>query len=68
MSDKQKPMNEKMKGIVNAIGVIAEMTLLFYRNALGAGATPDEAIKLTQAFIGASLFGNNGNVEQDSES
>lgn len=56
----EKSMNEQMKDFINAIGAVAEMTLLFYRNTLGAGATPEEALRLTQAFIAATIFGNSG--------
>lgn len=59
-------MGEEMKNFINAIGAISEMTLIFYRNTLNAGATMDEAIKLTQAFIAATLFGNQtGKKEPD---
>ena len=37
----------------------AEMALIFYRAAIGAGATPEEAMKLIQAYIGAVLFNQN---------
>lgn len=50
--------NEAMKDLLNALGAIAEMTLVFYRDTLNAGATAEEAFKLTQAFIAASLYGN----------
>lgn len=54
-----KKSNDKaIEEIVNALGAIAEMSLVFYRNALNSGATSDEAFKLTQAFIAANIFGN----------
>lgn len=59
MDGERKPKNEQMKGLIDALGAVAEMSLVFYRDTLGAGATPDEAFKLTQAFIAASLYGNN---------
>ena len=43
----------------NALGMTAEMALIFYRAAIGAGATPEEAMKLIQAYIGAVLFNQN---------
>lgn len=60
-----KPNNEFMNDFVNAIGAVAEMTLIFYRNAINAGATEDESFKLTQAFIAATVFGNNGHQKSD---
>ena len=43
----------------SALGMTAEMALIFYRAAIGAGATPEEAMKLIQAYIGAVLFNQN---------
>ena len=45
---------------INGIGMIAEPTLLFYRSTLSAKATQEEAMRLTQAFIAATLYGNKG--------
>ena len=56
----KKAKNEAVKDLVNALGAIAEMSLVFYRDVLNSGATPDEAFKLTQAFIAANIFGNAG--------
>ena len=56
----KKAKNEAVKDFVNALGAIAEMSLVFYRDVLNSGATPDEAFKLTQAFIAANIFGNAG--------
>ncbi len=53
--DKEK----KMEQLRNGLGMTAEMALIFYRAALGAGATPEEAMKLIQAYIGAVLFNQN---------
>lgn len=53
--DKKK----QMEGLKNAMGVTAEMSLIFFRAALGAGASMEEAMKLVQAYIGAVLFGQN---------
>lgn len=60
-----KPMNEQMKELVNAIGVIAETSLLYYRTIVGAGATPEEAVRLTQAYIAALMFGGTGQKKSD---
>lgn len=50
---------EQMEQLRNALGMTAEMALIFYRAAIGAGATPEEAMKLIQAYIGAVLFNQN---------
>lgn len=51
---------KKLKEFISAIGAIAETTLLFYRGALDAKATPEEAMRLTQTFIAALMYGNKG--------
>lgn len=53
--DKEK----KLEQLRNALGMTAEMAPIFYRSAIGAGATPEEAMKLIQAYIGAVLFNQN---------
>ena len=58
-------MDKKTEGIRNAIGVTAEMSLLFYRATIGAGATPAAALKLTQAYIAAMM--NGGTQQQNRE-
>ena len=55
----EKNQKEKMQEFMNALGAIAEMTLVFYRDLLAVGATQEEALKLTQAYIAASLYGHN---------
>ena len=45
---------EHLEQLRNALGVTAEMALMFYRAALGAEATPEEAMKLVQAYIGST--------------
>lgn len=39
-----------------AVGVMAETALILFRAVLGAGATMDEAAKITQAYIAALLY------------
>lgn len=40
------------------------MTKIFYRNVIEAGGTQEEAMRLTQVFIAASILnGNNGKKE-----
>ena len=53
--DKEKKLEQLRTGL----GMTAEMALIFYRAALGAGATAEEAMKLIQAYIGAVLFNQN---------
>ena len=43
--------------LINAIGTVAESSLVFYRAAIGAGATEGEATRLLQAYIAAMPFG-----------
>lgn len=43
--------------LINAIGTTAESSLVFYRAAINAGATEQEATRLLQAYIGAMAFG-----------
>lgn len=50
--------NDKFKELYKAIGVLAETGILFYRATIQAGATPGEAMILTQAFIRASMQGD----------
>lgn len=50
--------NDKFKELYKAIGVLAETDILFYRATIQAGATPGEARLLTQAFLRASMQGD----------
>lgn len=43
--------------LINAIGTVAESSLVFYWAAIGAGATEGEATRLLQAYIAAMSFG-----------
>lgn len=55
---------QQIQEFINGIGMIAETALLFYRSTLAAKATPEEAMRLTQAFLAALLYGHkNGNQE-----
>lgn len=58
----QKEMVELMK---NQIGAVAEMTLIFFRATIAAGATMEEALKLTQAYLAAMIHGNNKDPQQE---
>lgn len=50
--------NDKFKELYKAIGVLAETGILFYRATIQAGATSREARLLTQAFLRASMQGD----------
>ncbi len=47
--------NEPLKDLLTALGVAAEASLTFYKAAIGAGATPEEAYVLTKAYLAASM-------------
>jgi len=49
------------------IGVLAETGILFYRATIQAGATPGEAMILTQAFIRASMQGDDTSASESEE-
>lgn len=57
--------NDEIKKLLNALGIAAEASLAFYRAAIGAGATPDEAYVLTKAYLAASM--QSGKSEEDGE-
>lgn len=61
--------DNKIKELLNAIGVLAETSIFFYRAVLQAGATPGEAMVLVQAFIKASMLagGEKSNRESENE-
>lgn len=46
-----------MEDTIKSVGVTAEMGLIFFRATLGAGATMEEAMWMTQAYFSAILFG-----------
>lgn len=59
---------EEVERMIQGVGATAEMSLIFYRAAIEAEATPAEAIKLTQAYLAALLFGNQKNQQKPPES
>lgn len=59
---------EEVERMIQGVGATAEMSLIFYRAAIEAEATPAEAIKLTQAYLTALLFGNQQNQQKPPES
>ena len=48
----------QLKEFMNAIGAGAETILIFYRSIVKAGGTQEEATRLTQALIAATIFGD----------
>lgn len=56
--------NDKFKELYKAIGVLAETGILFYRATIQAGATPGEAMISTQAFIRASMQGDDTSASE----
>ena len=59
--DKEK----KLEQLRNALGMTAEMALIFYRSAIGAGATPEEAMGLLARKTG--IYGMIGGQVVDVE-
>lgn len=59
---------EEVERMIQGVGATAEMSLIFYRAAIEAEATPAEAIKLTQVYLAALLFGNQQNQQKPPES
>ena len=57
--------NDAVKELLNAVGAVAEMSLNFYRAALNAGATREEAFVLLQSFISASIHGGKEKSNED---
>lgn len=60
-------MNDKINAMLDALGAIAEMSYQFYTATLNSGATEDQAIRLTEAFIKASMTATNGKENPDAE-
>lgn len=54
--------SKKTNEFMNAVGAMAEMSLVFYRATLGAGANVMEATRLTQAYIAAMVYGKGQNA------
>lgn len=59
---------KQLKEFMNAIGAIAETTLIFYRSVIDAGGSQEEAMRLTQALIAGLMFGNKGGQENGGKS
>lgn len=54
-------MNEKFKAFVNEVGVLCETWTIIYRNFIGQGLDPKEAMMHTQGFMTAFFKGVTGN-------
>lgn len=67
MADKKPPINDQVKALTDALGAVAEMSLIFYRDVLAVGATYEEATKLTQAFIAANIYGSGAGKDRKEE-
>lgn len=50
--------NDRLKELLNALGVLAETSLLFYRAVIQAGASEEEAKFLTRLSFRASMTSN----------
>ena len=55
---------EQVEMLKSTIGAMAEMSLIFFRAAVDVGATMEEALKLTQAYLAATIHGNNKEPQQ----
>lgn len=55
---------EQVEMLKGAIGATAEMALIFYRATIASGATMEEALKITQAYLAAMIHGNNKDPQQ----
>ena len=47
----------QIKELIDSVGAVAEMSLVFFRSVLGAGGTIEESMRLTQVFIAAQIWG-----------
>ena len=57
--------NDAVKELLNAVGALAEISLNFYRAAINAGATREEARVLVQSLIAACLHGKREDGHED---
>lgn len=53
-----------MGELFDAVGALAEMSMLFYKATINAGATEEQANILITAFLRASLQKNGKNKEE----
>ena len=57
--------DDAVRKLLDAVGVLAEMSLNFYRAVLNAGATKEEAFALLQSFISATIHGSKEESNED---
>ena len=57
--------NDAVRGLLNAVGALAEMSLIFYRALLNAGATKEEAFVLLQSFISPTIHGRKAESDEN---
>lgn len=55
----------QVEGLKNAVGVVAEMSLIYFRALQAAGASAEECMKLTQAYISAWVYGNSQQKQEE---
>ena len=65
MNERQKRREQEIEEVRTAVGITAEMSLMYFRAIIGAGATIEEAMRLTQAYIAAILYGNKKDPEEN---
>ena len=57
--------NGQVEGLKNAVGVVAEMSLIYFRALQAAGASVEECMRLTQAYISAWVYGNSQQKQEE---
>ena len=58
---------DEVEELRQSVGAMAEMSLIFFRAALGSGASMEEALRLTQAFVSAQIYGRPKNEAESQE-
>jgi hypothetical protein len=58
-------MNENLKELITAVGVLAEMMRLFREELLKNGFSRSETLYLVSAFMQAQLKNNNNNKQEE---
>lgn len=58
---------DKVEELRQSVGAMAEMSLIFFRAVLGSGASMEEALRLTQAFVSAQIYGGPKNGAESQE-
>ena len=58
---------DKVEELRQSVGAMAEMSLIFFRAVLGSGASMEEALRLTQAFVSAQIYSRPKNEAESQE-